>query len=210
MKKLITVLLLFVALTAHSQILKNSGIIVGVGKGFASYDLPGYCSGVDSPLNHSSSHFKNKIALELGYRFRLEPNNSRFFYDIDLLGRYNKQEYQLTFNPVQYDDHYDYYYGSSGKKDMFSFAVNGSANYKITNRWSVGLGVQPTYYVRGENVFDIPITAKVSYDLDYIGFSLSYQQGIMKSYKVDQFKNIRLSQLQFSVYVPLFKNKKSN
>ena len=105
MKKLITVLLLFVALTAHSQILKNSGIIVGVGKGFASYDLPGYCSGVDSPLNHSSSHFKNKIALELGYRFRLEPNNSRFFYDIDLLGRYNKQEYQLTFNPVQYDDH---------------------------------------------------------------------------------------------------------
>ena len=203
MKKLLFLLLLSISISVNSQSLKSSGIIVGIGKGIVSYSLPHNIADVPVPIDNNSSYFKSKIALEVGYKFRLQSNKSPFFYDIDLLGRYNRHEYAVNFLP----DGMTTYAGSSGKENAFSFAVGGSVNYNIIKGLSVGVGVQPTYYIGGIQAFDIPIFAKIAYDLDYVQLAVSYQQGITKSYKVTPYKNIRLSQVLFSAYVPLFKRK---
>lgn len=203
MKKLMFLLFVLISFSAHSQGLKNSGFIINVGKGHVSYDLPYSVAGVPPNIDYANSHFKSKLALELGYRFRLQPVKSRFFYDIDLLMGYNRMEYAVNYMPIG-DTSYG---GSSGKQNNYSFSVAGAVNYNIIKGLNVGIGVQPTYYFHQAQFFDAPVFAKVGYDLKCVELALSYKQGLTKSYKVTPFKNSRLSQWEFSVYVPLFGKK---
>lgn len=203
MKKLFCLLFLFTSLSAYSQTLKSSGIIVGAGRGVTSYSLPQSVADVPVSIDKANSYFKSKLALELGYRFRLQPTKSRFFYNIDLLAGYNRHEYGANFmlgkNPT--------YAGPSGTRDVFSASVAGAVNYTIVKGLSVGIGVQPTYSFSGAKAFDIPLFATVAYDLKYVELAFSYKQGLLTNDKVNPFENLRLSQWQFSVYVPLFRNR---
>lgn len=97
-KNLLTALLfLFVSCPMWSQILKSSGIIVKAGKGEIAYNTPTHIDNMDTDIKNS--YIKGKAALEFGYRFRLQPNKSRFFYDIDASGGYSKYEYAMNFLP---------------------------------------------------------------------------------------------------------------
>lgn len=196
---LLALLFLFTSCPMWSQIMKSSGIIVKAGKGEISYNTPSSIDGMNTDTK--DSYIKGKIALELGYRFRLQPDKSRFFYDIDIAGGYNKYEYAMNFVPkgnIQYA-------GSSGYDDLLSLSLTGIANYNIYKGFNVGLGVQPTVYVWDKKFFDVPILAKVSYDFKCIELAFSYKCGLTQNYKVTPFKDTRLSQWQFSVYVPLWK-----
>ena len=108
-KNLLTALLfLFVSCPMWSQILKSSGIIVKAGKGEIAYNTPTHIDNMDTDIKNS--YIKGKAALEFGYRFRLQPNKSRFFYDIDASGGYSKYEYAMNFLPKENTQ----YTGSSG------------------------------------------------------------------------------------------------
>ena len=148
-----------------------------------------------------NSYIKGKAALEFGYRFRLQPNKSRFFYDIDASGGYSKYEYAMNFLPKENTQ----YTGSSGSNVLLSFSLTGMANYNIFKGLNIGLGVQPTVYIWEKKFFDIPLLAKVSYDLKYVELGFSYKYGLTRNYKVPLFKDNRLSQWQFSIYIPLWK-----
>ena len=97
------------------------------------------------------------------------------------------------------------YTGSSGSNVLLSFSLTGMANYNIFKGLNIGLGVQPTVYIWEEKFFDIPLLAKVSYDLKYVELGFSYKYGLTRNYKVPLFKDNRLSQWQFSIYIPLWK-----
>lgn len=72
---------------------------------------------------------------------------------------------------------------------------------------SVGLGVQPMIYLweTSNKVFDVPIVAKIGYDFRYFELAFVYKQGLSKTYHVSDFRGSRLSNWQFSVYIPLSK-----
>lgn len=203
MKKLMFLLFVLISFSAHSQGLKNSGVIFNVGKGNVSYDLPQTIEGVPSTVDYGNSYLNSKLALELGYRFRLQPVKSRFFYDVELLMGYNRMEYAVNYMPMG-DTAYG---GSSGEQNNYSFSVAGAVNYTIVKGLNVGIGVQPTYNFHQAQFFDAPVFAKVGYDFKCVELALSYKQGLTKSYKVTPFQNSRLSQWAFSVYVPLFGKK---
>ena len=199
-KNLLTALLfLFVSCPVWSQILKSSGIIVKAGKGEIAYNTPTHIDNMDTDIKNS--YIKGKAALEFGYRFRLQPNKSRFFYDIDASGGYSKYEYAMNFLPKENTQ----YTGSSGSNVLLSFSLTGMANYNIFKGLNIGLGVQPTVYIWEKKFFDIPLLAKVSYDLKYVELGFSYKYGLTRNYKVPLFKDNRLSQWQFSIYIPLWK-----
>lgn len=196
---LVTLLFLFVSCPMWSQILKSSGIIVKAGKGEIAYNTPSHIDGMDTDIKNS--YIKGKAALELGYRFRLQPNKSRFFYDVDVSGGYSKYEYAMNFLPKGNTQ----YAGPSGYNDLLSFSFTGMANYNIFKGLNIGLGVQPTLYLWDNKFFDVPLLAKVSYDLKCVELGFSYKYGLTRNYKVTPFQDNRLSQWQFSVYVPLWK-----
>lgn len=203
MKKIIILsfLLAVVSLSISAQQLKSTGIIVGAGGGHISSDLPGTLNGLT--IDKSNSFLKRKAVLELGYRFRFEPRKTNFFYDIDLLGGYSKSDYAISYNSTS-DANYG---GSNGDKYHLSVGVGATLNYKIVKGLSVGLGVQPMVYLweTSKKVFDAPIVAKIGYDFHFFELAFAYKQGLSKTYHISDFKGARLSNWQFSIYIPLSK-----
>ena len=70
----------------------------------------------------------------------------------------------------------------------------------------IGVGLQPTYYIWETKTFDIPVLAKVGYNLGFAELAFSYKQGLVKNNKISPFKDSRFSNWQFSVYIPLSKS----
>lgn len=196
---LVVLLFLFISCPMWSQILKSSGIIVKVGKGEITYNTPTHIENMDTDIKNS--YARGKAALEFGYRFRLQPNQSRFFYDIDASGGYSKYEYAMNFLPKGNTQ----YAGPSGYHVLLSLSLAGMVNYNIFKGLNIGLGIQPTAYMWEKRFFDIPVLAKMSYDLKYIELGFSYKCGLTRNFKATPFKDNRLSQWQFSAYVPLWK-----
>lgn len=203
MKKLIVFFLFLttIGLSISAQQLKSTGIIVGAGGGHITSDLPSSLNGLT--VDKSNSHLNRKAVLELGYRFRFEPRKSNFFYDIDVLGGYSKSDYAIRYNPTK-DTNYG---GSDGDNYHLSVGVGATLNYRIVKGLNVGLGVQPMIYLweTSKKVFDAPIVAKIGYDFRYFELAFAYKQGLSKTYHVSDFKGARLSNWQFSVYIPLTK-----
>lgn len=200
-RKLLLLLFLLASFPMWAQVIKNSGIIINAGKSELFSNPPHSIEGVLPPVDMSNSYLKGKFALEFGYRFRLQPEKSRFFYDIDLLGGYTRSDYAINFRSLNNTQ----FGGSTGINDLLSFSVSGSVNFNIYKGLNVGLGVQPTAYIWDTRFFDVPVFAKVSYDLKYVELAFLYKCGLAKEYKVSPFKSSRLSQWQFSMYVPLWK-----
>ena len=203
--KSIVILSFFFAVTNLSisaQQLKSTGIIVGAGGGHITSDLPNSLNGLT--VDKSNSFLNRKAVLELGYRFRFEPRKTNSFYDVDILGGYSKSDYAINYNSTS-DTNYG---GSSGNKYHLSVGISGTVNYKIIKGLSVGLGVQPMVYLweTSKKVFDAPIIAKAGYDFRFFELAFAYKQGLSKTYHISDFKGgSRLSNWQFSIYIPLSK-----
>ena len=206
MKKcILLIVLIMTILPVFSQQLESTGIIVGAGKGYVSSDLGKKIDGF--PFDSKLSSLKRKGLVELGYRFRFAPRKKKFFYDIDILGSYSKTDYTcavLTGDPMTT------YVGTSGYENQLSVGIGGTFSYKIVKGLNVGLGLQPTLYIwdMSKKVFDIPVVGKIGYDFKFMELAFSYKQGLMNNYKISYFNNCRLSNWQFSIYVPLTRCKK--
>lgn len=93
-------------------------------------------------------------------------------------------------------------------------ALSGVANYHLSNRWKLGVGVEPTCYFKEtvlyantmKATFDIPLVAKLAYSFPWFDVSLAYQNGFTNVMKgIPSIQKTRARDLQFSVYVPIFR-----
>lgn len=203
MKKVIVLsfILATFSLSLSAQQLKSTGIIVGAGSGHISSDFPTSPNGLT--VDKSNTFLKQKAVFEFGYRFRFEPSQANFFYDIDLLGGYSKSDFAINYDSTPSAS----YGGWDGSHKQLSVGVGATFNYKIVKGLSVGLGVQPMVYLweGPKKAFDAPIVGKIAYDFKYFELAFAYKQGLSKTYRIADFKGSRLSSWQFSIYVPLSK-----
>jgi hypothetical protein len=145
--------------------------------------------------------FQNKYTLGVGYRFRIQPKNPSFFYDLDLnlgLKHYN-------YAGVFYHEMYDNMVHSSGKLNFLHVSLNGSYNYKMLKGLYAGIGIEPTVYyidVTSKYLFDIPLTAKLGYDLKYFGLEVGYKLGFTDVIYPSYFASGKRNDWQISLYIP--------
>lgn len=204
MKRKVIVLFLFTAVTSlfvSAQQLKSTGIIIGAGNGHISSDLPVSPNGLTA--DKSNTYLNQKIVFELGYRFRFEPSRTKFFYDIDLLGGFSRSDFAINYNSTPNAN-----YGNwEGNHNQLSVGIGATLNYKIVKGLNVGVGVQPMVYLweTSHKVLDAPIVGKIGYDFNCFELAFAYKQGLSRTYQIANFKSSRLSNWQFSIYIPLSK-----
>lgn len=198
-KSFITFVLLFTIIAVHAQVKLETGLLIGGGKGNTSESLYN-----DFAVFFKDYNVKNKLHFSLGYRFRLKPVNSRFFYDLDLnagIRSFNHNYYHQNNS-----QEWEYHSGSAQTYIYGSFA--GTANYKIYKGLSVGLGLEPRYYFfqSGDKAkspaIDIPIITKLAYNFRFIEVGFAYKPTVFKALEVGGVKSLRFNDWQLSLYIP--------
>ena len=224
MNKQITIILFFLlsTLCGYSQI--KSGIVFGGGKGSISNVVFPDEQPLFIDLNgnvienvHLQWFYKYKFDVTIGYKFRIEPQHRPFFYDIDLnlgLKRFNTGYTSplVSYIPegVAEDDEMEYLFGASGhfQHTYYSFSVNPSWNYRLIKGLYAGAGIEPTLYHKAGTPssekwkFDLPLTAKVGYDLKFIDFSIIYKHGLFDTMEHEYLGSAKFRSWQLSVFIP--------
>ncbi|GEM_PF-295691 len=216
-------LIFFGTLTAQAQVKLESGLLLhgGTGSMKATLNPP------PADRVYSHSDFKNKASFSVGYRFRLLPVNSRFFYDLDLNigGRLWNYDYSA---PLNENSHEGYYWGithNSSTKGLFA-SLGATVGYKLYKGLSIGAGIEPTYnfyqshgitgdsndgtgnswyYIGGNDKkrpFDVPLVGRVAYNFKFMEVGLSYKHGLFNTVKNDQIKSGKFSDWQLSLFIP--------
>lgn len=203
MKKILFLLLL-VSTSVFAQV--EHGLLVGGGVGFPMQDNQKIVPPSDDLVYDHDLKGNGMI----GYRFRFLPEQ-KFFYDLDVsLGFQGMSTYKyspfLTSNGN--DGHYDGGKGKSISEFIMPVSVAASWNYKLSDKFYIGLGAAPTLYVRPQVVFDLSVLAKVGYRVSqHCELSLSYQYGCLNTLKHFNHGSANgrtghLSDLMLSVYIP--------
>jgi len=209
------VLFLLSAFYGYSQV--KSGIIFSGGKGSLSNVVfpDRYVINDDILCENMQWNYEYKFDVRIGYKIRLEPQSKPFFYDIDLnvgLKRFNTN-FTGTYNvyiPKDNSNEEENVVGfSSGNfgHTYYSLSVNPSWNYRLIRGLYAGAGIEPTWYkgdIPGSKKwkFDLPLTAKVGYDLKFIDFSISYKYGLFDAIQSEYLKSAKSRNWQISVFIP--------
>jgi len=207
MKKLlitfITCCLVVVSLTAQTK----SGILLG-GSLWGGVNTKFSAEMQDELTRYEISYKSNMM---LGYRFRVPHYNFPAFMDIDAmigLNNWSSAYKEKSSTPEPGDGpQYDLPYNYSAQNNYFYGAVGVTANYTLFNNFSAGLGIAPTYWfsTSGEESFgkfDIPLVAKIGYNLKYFELGLSYKHGLMNSIKTDYIQSGNFRDVQLSIWIP--------
>lgn len=203
MKKILFLLLL-VSTSVFAQV--EHGLLIGGGVGFPLQDNQKIIPPSDD-LGYNHDLKGNGI---IGYRFRF-LSEQRFFYDLDVsVGFQGMSTYKYTpfLTGNGNDDKYDNGNGKSFSEFLMPISVAACWNYRLSDKFHMGLGIAPTLYVCPQAVFDLPVLAKVGYRVSqHCELSLSYQYGLLNTLK--HFNNGpaygrkgHLSDLMLSVYIP--------
>lgn len=193
------------ALSARSQVLQSAGLVISGGKSEVSYHLPAALPSVSAPIDAEHSTFRGKLALEFGYRWRLNPfSSSRLFMDAEVLGGYTSYDYQWSHQPMGDE----YYAGGEGDFSLLNVSASGHIGCYLYKGLYTAAGVQPMYYIWEKGFFDIPASFKLGYNLKCIEIGFSYRIGLTRNCTdIPVFRENRLSQWAVSLYVPLSKRK---
>ena len=207
MKKLlltfITCCLIAISVSAQTKsgILLGGGIWGGVNTKFSSV--------MQAELTRYDISYKSNMML--GYRFRIPHYDIPAFMDIDAmigLNNWNSEYKEKSKTPEPGDTpQYDLPYNYSAQNNYFYGAVAVTANYTLFNNFNAGLGIAPTYWFNtaGEessNKFDIPLVAKIGYNLKYFELGLTYKHGLMNSIKTDYIQSGNFRDVQVSIWIP--------
>ena len=207
MKKLLTTFITYclVAICASAQ--TKSGILLGGGPwGGVNTN---FSTEMQAELSRYDITYKSNMML--GYRFRIPLYDIPAFMDIDAmigLNNWNSAYKEKSSTPEPGDGpQYDLPYNYSAQNNYFYGAVGVTANYTLFNNFSAGLGVAPTYWfsTSGEESsgkFDIPLVAKIGYNLKYFELGLSYKHGLMNSIKTDYIQSGNFRDVQLSIWIP--------
>lgn len=202
MRYLFILLLGFLSVTAVAQKLDSHGIVIGAGKGVITSRLSENYGGI--AIDKHNSSIDGKASFDLGYRFRFDTSAKRFFFDTDILLGYAKTDYHVNLAPSGDTS----YFGGRGDRSHLYIGLAGVYNIHLLKGLSFGLGFQPTLYVWEDTKFDIPAIGKLSYNFGCAELAFSYKQGLVKYRDIAAFKNCRLSNWEFSLYIPLCRKNK--
>lgn len=204
MKKLLFLLLL-VSTSVFAQKVEH-GMLVGATLSIPMQDNSKIESEDDFGYNHDLQG-----GGMIGYRFRFLPERKSFF-DLDVtigfqgMGTY---KYSPFYNSVGEDNSSAVSLGGEHFSEfIMPISITASYNYRITDKFHVGLGVAPTLYAQPQAAFDFGILAKIGYRvLPRCEVGLSYQYGcldVLKHFNDGPALGRRghLSDLMLSVYVP--------
>ena len=206
MKKLFITLIAFTCLLTGASAQTKSGILFG-GSPWGGVNSK-FSTATQEKLSRYDISYKSNMML--GYRFRVPHNDTPLFWDIDaMVGLNNWNSAYKTTNDQQDPDDGDFgfLYNVQAKNNYFYAAVGATANYTLFKNFSAGLGVEPTYwfYASGEdssNKFDVPLVAKIGYNLKYFEIGLSYKHGLMNSIKTDFIKSGNFRDVQVTLWIP--------
>jgi len=167
-----------------------------------------------------------KFGLSAGYRLRFNmPTLHSFHYDIDVMAG------AKFFKPYTYfNTHSGNNYASSGATPDYFTSISGTVNYTLFKNISIGFGLEPSYYFNnklpgtygailnpeqgyypgyfGSNTerktkFDIPIVAKVSYNLKVVEIGISGKYGLTNVVqKPHSMKSGKNREIQLHLFIP--------
>ena len=212
-KKVLLICTLLVSVMYATAQLSQHGIIVSGGIG--SVDAKSkYQSSQQPKTSWDYVEFDYKMGLSAGYRLRFKmPTPQSFHFDTDAkVGGKFINDSQGTYETRYGEDGSPVGISGGGVSStvMYNFsAINFTANYSIVKNLSVGLGVEPTYYFDRSNneflksKFDVPVAAKLSYNLKFIELEISGKYGLINVIKSDLLKSGKIHDLQLSVFFPL-------
>ncbi|WP_160150104.1 outer membrane beta-barrel protein [Parabacteroides sp. Marseille-P3160] len=195
-KKLLVLLTVFCALSLHVQGQIESGLVVGVGLGSLNTDIN---PSTQEKIKFSEVDYKSNFSI--GYRFRIRPAEVLpLFVDLDAnlgIKSWHSSYSNSLSEPPLYEASSQYYFLSAG----------GTANYPIYKAWSIGAGIEPTYYFKqdGEssnNEFDVPLVGKLAYHFKLFELGISYKYGLMNTIKTDYIKSGKFRDWQLSIWIP--------
>ena len=194
MRKKIFICVLIISAMSLSAQLSQHGLVLSGGKGSVNAKID------KSGTNWDEINYKS--GLSIGYRLRIKkPAPQSFHYDMDI----NAGAKFWKSNRYRDDYAYDRTYMSSTR--MFLTSVGITANYSLFNKFSVGLGVEPAYYFRPnmneiKNKFDIPLVAKIAYDLKVVEVGIAGKYGTVNLFETEYMKSGKIREIQLSLFIP--------
>lgn len=206
MKK--TILSMLFLLTGIGCFAQKSGIIIGVTDGhLGKYSGYAYMNSGNN-TSYPETQWTPGIGFNLGYQFGFELSK-RFGIDVSMLGKAiqgKAESFDLNENKVV---------PWSDKAWIWGLALNGTVNYRICSGLYVGIGMEPTAYIKTDKlkenmdkqVFDFPVVLTFGYELkNGMKLSASYKHGFKPLYE-NAFSSNTKNNREFgiSLYVPIFK-----
>jgi hypothetical protein len=106
-------------------------------------------------------------------------------------------------------------YANSAKQGSYlkgnSVSLGAALNYELFKNFSIGLGIDPTWYVslkmpndgKTTRPFDLPVVGKISYAFKYFEVELAYKQGTCNI--IDSYDYAKTRDVQLSIFVPIFR-----
>jgi hypothetical protein len=208
MKKVLLVCMLFISTMFASAQLSQHGLLLN--GGFGSVDVK-----IDKG-SISWDDMEYKGGTSIGYRLRFKkPTFQSFHYDVDVKGgAYFTRNMNWSYfifegypnangEPVNIIG-----FGGSGGHWLSSYiSLGGTANYTLINNLSVGLGLEPTYIFKPSgneslNKFDIPVTAKIAYNLKFVEVGLYGKYGLMNIMDKTHPQSGKIRELHLSIFIP--------
>jgi hypothetical protein len=207
----------------YAQIDIKSGLLLGGGRISSTYDAHAKYTW------QARAEINSKLDAGIGYRFRLQPENKKFFVDLDLLA--GTRIIESSYWPDYFQDYQDYFQeteisvngsiSSQSTHAYFQFSFNPTFNYNFYDGWYVGLGAEPMFYMashtsirnyrkKEEGIdpqkrfsgFDVPLTAKVGYDFKYMDVAFGYKYGLRDVLTPAYFYSGKVRAWQVQLFIP--------
>jgi len=185
-----------------------------------------------------------KVGMSLGYRLRFnKPDSKSFHYDWDInvgvkgvrVANWFRIEVPEELKEIGYGVADYPYNGSSGGAAYHYASMGFTVNYSLIKNLSVGLGIEPTYFLNRKipgtfiisdpdgidfddsayfefnkreikNRFDIPVVAKIAYNLKVVEVGISGKYSSVSVFETDYMKSGKIREIQLSLFIP-FKTK---
>jgi len=138
-KRLTVLILLFSGwLVTYGQTGRSSGLTIYGGKDMVGYDMVPPSAGVP-PFDAGKTYFDSRFSLGFGYRWRLKPIDSRWFFDFAITAGYHRYKYGLSY--LSPDEHITYA-GNAGVCNLLSVSLSGSVGYYLYKGLNLSVGVE--------------------------------------------------------------------
>jgi len=178
-KLLFNSVLLISVMSVNAQLLQH-GLVINGGTGVVTSNIDR-----SKAKNQDWGVFEYRFGFSVGYRLRYQITSLKsLHFDLDphIGQKFLKVKYYKQNKP----NNYDYGYGNH------NFAsIGGTANYFLIKNLIVGFGVEPTYYFdfmrryESYNKFDIPVVAKIAYNLRFVEIGIAGKYGLTNVLKSD-------------------------
>ena len=158
MIKRLTILLLLLSgwLATYGQTGQSSGLTIYGGKDMVSYDMVPPSAGLP-PFDAGKTYFDSRFSLGFGYRWRLKPIDSRWFFDLAITAGYHRYKYGLSYlSPAENIT----YAGNAGVCNLLSVSLSGSVGYYLYKGLNLSVGVESAYYFYDKDFVNVPVFAR--------------------------------------------------